>query len=283
MLGAGWPQLAGRASGTGVQSAQCQPCPVTLALLPQKGVFRLSNEDYFIEPLEGVQARPGHAQPHVVYKRQAPERERTPGDPVAAGTCGVQGMRRRCRLWGRPRAWRRGALFWKPPLSTRPCSAPLKQKDADRPADITVASTFRKGHGPGASAARPAPALGSSLSGASPPRALRLCLLLPSSQPGSATGHQPPSRPHSAQPTTANLGSWAAPPLPAATSLASPGTELPSKRSGLWGPLGRPAGPGGCLGSGPPLSGTGTQTHSLPGFTDVRPPLGAAWDRRAGL
>lgn len=91
VLGAVWPQPAGRASGTGGQSAQCHPCPVTLALLSQKGVFQLSNEDYFIEPLEGVPARPGHAQPHVVYKRQAPERESTPGDPMAAGTCGVQG------------------------------------------------------------------------------------------------------------------------------------------------------------------------------------------------
>ncbi|XP_032692766.1 A disintegrin and metalloproteinase with thrombospondin motifs 7 [Lontra canadensis] len=55
-----------------------------------KGVFQLSNEDYFIEPLDGVPAQPGHAQPHVVYKRQAPERETAPGDPAAAGTCGVQ-------------------------------------------------------------------------------------------------------------------------------------------------------------------------------------------------
>ncbi|XP_034880226.1 A disintegrin and metalloproteinase with thrombospondin motifs 7 [Mirounga leonina] len=55
-----------------------------------KGVFQLSNEDYFIEPLDGVPARPGHAQPHVVYKRQAPEREAALGDSGAPGTCGVQ-------------------------------------------------------------------------------------------------------------------------------------------------------------------------------------------------
>ncbi|KAM5291756.1 LOW QUALITY PROTEIN: A disintegrin and metalloproteinase with thrombospondin motifs 7 [Ctenodactylus gundi] len=55
-----------------------------------KGVFRLSNEDYFIEPLDGAPARPGHAQPHVVYKRQAPERHADKGDFQAPGTCGVQ-------------------------------------------------------------------------------------------------------------------------------------------------------------------------------------------------
>uniref|UniRef100_A0A673TXT9 ADAM metallopeptidase with thrombospondin type 1 motif 7 n=1 Tax=Suricata suricatta TaxID=37032 RepID=A0A673TXT9_SURSU len=60
------------------------------------GVFRLSDEDYFIEPLEGVPARPGHAQPHVVYKRQAPERRRSePRDSRALG--------QRQRRWQRPR------------------------------------------------------------------------------------------------------------------------------------------------------------------------------------
>lgn len=102
VLGAVWPQPAGRASGMGGQSAQCQLSPVTLALLSQKGVFQLSDEDYFIEPLEGVPAESGSAQPHVVYKRQAPERETAPGDPMAAGTCGVQGMRLCCQLWGGP-------------------------------------------------------------------------------------------------------------------------------------------------------------------------------------
>ncbi|XP_054444611.1 A disintegrin and metalloproteinase with thrombospondin motifs 7 [Pteronotus mesoamericanus] len=56
-----------------------------------KGVFRLSNEDYFIEPLAGAPARPNRAQPHVVYKRQAPRRQAERGDPEAPRTCGVQG------------------------------------------------------------------------------------------------------------------------------------------------------------------------------------------------
>ncbi|KAM4826128.1 A disintegrin and metalloproteinase with thrombospondin motifs 7 [Thomomys bottae] len=53
-----------------------------------KGVFQLSNEDYFIEPLAGAPARPGHAQPHLIYKRQAPEGLAGSG---AQGACGVQG------------------------------------------------------------------------------------------------------------------------------------------------------------------------------------------------
>uniref|UniRef100_A0A5F8GMI0 ADAM metallopeptidase with thrombospondin type 1 motif 7 n=1 Tax=Monodelphis domestica TaxID=13616 RepID=A0A5F8GMI0_MONDO len=40
-----------------------------------KGVFQLSNEDYFIEPLDGIKPRAGVAQPHVVYKRQTPEHQ----------------------------------------------------------------------------------------------------------------------------------------------------------------------------------------------------------------
>lgn len=75
----------------GCSPSRCEPAP-----LSQTGVFRLSNEDYFIEPLEGVPARPGHAQPHVVYKRQAPGREAGPGDSGAVGTCGVQGMALAC-------------------------------------------------------------------------------------------------------------------------------------------------------------------------------------------
>nr|XP_012593841.1 A disintegrin and metalloproteinase with thrombospondin motifs 7 [Microcebus murinus] len=55
-----------------------------------KGVFQLSGEDYFIEPLDGAPARPGHAQPHVVYKRQAPGRRAERGNSSAPGTCGVQ-------------------------------------------------------------------------------------------------------------------------------------------------------------------------------------------------
>ncbi|XP_073083374.1 A disintegrin and metalloproteinase with thrombospondin motifs 7 isoform X1 [Manis javanica] len=55
-----------------------------------KGVFQLSHEDYFIEPLEGIPAQPGHAQPHVVYKHQAPKRRAEPGDSRVLGTCGVQ-------------------------------------------------------------------------------------------------------------------------------------------------------------------------------------------------
>uniref|UniRef100_A0A8C5K4W0 ADAM metallopeptidase with thrombospondin type 1 motif 7 n=1 Tax=Jaculus jaculus TaxID=51337 RepID=A0A8C5K4W0_JACJA len=55
-----------------------------------KGVFQLSNEDYFIEPLDGVPVRSGHAQPHVVYKRQVREQQAEEGDSSAPGTCGVQ-------------------------------------------------------------------------------------------------------------------------------------------------------------------------------------------------
>ncbi|XP_060035540.1 A disintegrin and metalloproteinase with thrombospondin motifs 7 [Erinaceus europaeus] len=54
------------------------------------GVFRLSEEDYFIQPLRRAQVHPGRARPHVVYKRQAPQRGAAPGDTQAAGTCDVQ-------------------------------------------------------------------------------------------------------------------------------------------------------------------------------------------------
>uniref|UniRef100_A0A8C7AU60 ADAM metallopeptidase with thrombospondin type 1 motif 7 n=1 Tax=Neovison vison TaxID=452646 RepID=A0A8C7AU60_NEOVI len=60
-----------------------------------KGVFQLSDEDYFIEPLEGVPAESGSAQPHVVYKRQAPERETAPGDPMAAASAEPEAQRER--------------------------------------------------------------------------------------------------------------------------------------------------------------------------------------------
>ncbi|XP_060011181.1 A disintegrin and metalloproteinase with thrombospondin motifs 7 isoform X2 [Lagenorhynchus albirostris] len=75
-----------------------------------KGVFQLSNEDYFIEPLDGVPARPGRAQPHVVYKRQAPERWAEPGDPRAPGTCGVKEspeLEPRRERWEQRQQWRR--------------------------------------------------------------------------------------------------------------------------------------------------------------------------------
>ncbi|XP_040824402.1 A disintegrin and metalloproteinase with thrombospondin motifs 7 [Ochotona curzoniae] len=55
-----------------------------------QGVFRLSQEDYFIEPLPGAPVRPGRAQPHVVYKRQAPKKRAVPSDSQAPSTCGVQ-------------------------------------------------------------------------------------------------------------------------------------------------------------------------------------------------
>ncbi|XP_032480213.1 A disintegrin and metalloproteinase with thrombospondin motifs 7 isoform X3 [Phocoena sinus] len=74
-----------------------------------KGVFQLSNEDYFIEPLDGVPARPGRAQPHVVYKRQAPERWAEPGDLRAPGTCGVKEspeLEPRRERWEQRQQWR---------------------------------------------------------------------------------------------------------------------------------------------------------------------------------
>ncbi|XP_005393493.2 PREDICTED: A disintegrin and metalloproteinase with thrombospondin motifs 7 isoform X5 [Chinchilla lanigera] len=55
-----------------------------------KGVFWLSDEDYFIEPLDRAPNQPGHAWPHVVYKRQTPERWAEQGDIQASRTCGVQ-------------------------------------------------------------------------------------------------------------------------------------------------------------------------------------------------
>lgn len=53
-----------------------------------RGVFQLSNEDYFIEPLDEVPAQPGHAQPHMVYKHK---RSGQQDDSRTSGTCGVQG------------------------------------------------------------------------------------------------------------------------------------------------------------------------------------------------
>uniref|UniRef100_A0A8C4PQD1 A disintegrin and metalloproteinase with thrombospondin motifs 7 n=1 Tax=Equus asinus asinus TaxID=83772 RepID=A0A8C4PQD1_EQUAS len=74
-----------------------------------KGVFQLSDEHYFIEPLDGVPAQPGRAQPHVIYKRQAPERRTEPGDSRAPGTCGVQAspeLEPRRERWEQRQQWR---------------------------------------------------------------------------------------------------------------------------------------------------------------------------------
>lgn len=80
-----------------------QPCasppPVTLVNFSQRGVFQLSNEDYFIEPLDGVPAQLGHAQPHVVYKHQGSRKQAQQDDSRASGTCGVQGMYLPAELW----------------------------------------------------------------------------------------------------------------------------------------------------------------------------------------
>ncbi|NXA17320.1 ATS7 metalloproteinase, partial [Ibidorhyncha struthersii] len=57
-----------------------------------KGVFRLMNEDYFIEPVSASFQEDGAAQPHRIYKRQAPEHgaERGRRPPAPRETCGVQ-------------------------------------------------------------------------------------------------------------------------------------------------------------------------------------------------
>lgn len=54
------------------------------------GVFRMWEEDFFIQPLRGARARPGRARPHVVYRRQAPQRPAARGNSRTVGTCGVQ-------------------------------------------------------------------------------------------------------------------------------------------------------------------------------------------------
>lgn len=59
-----------------------------------KGVFRLNNQDYFIEPLQGAQAQPGSALPHVVYQHPASQGQ------AEQGTCGVQGALER-EFWQR--------------------------------------------------------------------------------------------------------------------------------------------------------------------------------------
>ncbi|XP_055969885.1 A disintegrin and metalloproteinase with thrombospondin motifs 7 [Sorex fumeus] len=52
-----------------------------------KGVFQLFNEDYFIEPLRGVPAQPGQAQPHILYQHEAPDGH---GNSSSSTTCWVQ-------------------------------------------------------------------------------------------------------------------------------------------------------------------------------------------------
>ncbi|XP_027266763.1 A disintegrin and metalloproteinase with thrombospondin motifs 7 isoform X1 [Cricetulus griseus] len=64
-----------------------------------RGVFQLSNEDYFIEPLHGVPAQAGHAQPHVVYKHQVPEQRAQQDGSRAPDTCGVQELEHRRERW----------------------------------------------------------------------------------------------------------------------------------------------------------------------------------------
>ncbi|XP_045438216.1 LOW QUALITY PROTEIN: A disintegrin and metalloproteinase with thrombospondin motifs 7 [Pipistrellus kuhlii] len=65
-----------------------------------KGVFRLNDQDYFIEPLRDAQAEPGGAQPHVVYQRPASQGRAEQGSPRIGGTCGVQAPQERA-FWQR--------------------------------------------------------------------------------------------------------------------------------------------------------------------------------------
>lgn len=69
----------------------------------QRGVFRLANEDYFIEPQATNKHEDGTARPHRIYKRHAPKyeeeesivessRKRDRKQPDTLGTCGVQGI-----------------------------------------------------------------------------------------------------------------------------------------------------------------------------------------------
>uniref|UniRef100_A0A8D0EJV5 ADAM metallopeptidase with thrombospondin type 1 motif 7 n=1 Tax=Strix occidentalis caurina TaxID=311401 RepID=A0A8D0EJV5_STROC len=59
-----------------------------------KGVFQLMNEDYFIEPVSTSFQEDGAAQPHRIYKRQAPEHGAEQGrrPPAPRETCGMQGI-----------------------------------------------------------------------------------------------------------------------------------------------------------------------------------------------
>uniref|UniRef100_A0A8C3IQV8 ADAM metallopeptidase with thrombospondin type 1 motif 7 n=1 Tax=Chrysemys picta bellii TaxID=8478 RepID=A0A8C3IQV8_CHRPI len=53
-----------------------------------RGVFRLANEDYFIEPLATNKHEDGTAHPHRIYKRHAPKYEEEEKQPDTLGTCG---------------------------------------------------------------------------------------------------------------------------------------------------------------------------------------------------
>ncbi|NWI89415.1 ATS7 metalloproteinase, partial [Pitta sordida] len=55
-----------------------------------KGVFRLRNEDYFIEPVSSSPREEGAAQPHRIYKRQARGAEQDRSPPAPRETCGVR-------------------------------------------------------------------------------------------------------------------------------------------------------------------------------------------------
>ncbi|XP_065590200.1 A disintegrin and metalloproteinase with thrombospondin motifs 7 [Cyrtonyx montezumae] len=57
-----------------------------------KGVFRLMNEDYFIEPVVTSFPEDATAQPHRIYRRHAPEHlgEQDKKQPAAWAACGVQ-------------------------------------------------------------------------------------------------------------------------------------------------------------------------------------------------
>ncbi|XP_062947346.1 A disintegrin and metalloproteinase with thrombospondin motifs 7 [Cynocephalus volans] len=94
-----------------VQDPQLEGGPAAISACDGlKGMFQLSNEDYFIEPLDSTPARPGHAQPHVVYKRQVPEKRAELGESGAPGTCGVQAsleLEARRERWEQRQQWRR--------------------------------------------------------------------------------------------------------------------------------------------------------------------------------
>ncbi|NXB34023.1 ATS7 metalloproteinase, partial [Eulacestoma nigropectus] len=57
-----------------------------------KGVFRLMNEDYFIEPVSSSPREEGAAQPHRIYKRQVPKDRAEQGrrPPAPRESCGVR-------------------------------------------------------------------------------------------------------------------------------------------------------------------------------------------------
>ncbi|XP_050996221.1 A disintegrin and metalloproteinase with thrombospondin motifs 7 [Acomys russatus] len=75
-----------------------------------RGVFQLSNEEYFIEPLDGVPAQPGQAKPHVVYKHQDPGQRAWQGGSRAPSTCEVQvspELERQQELWAQQQQQKR--------------------------------------------------------------------------------------------------------------------------------------------------------------------------------